>query len=76
MSRVRDRDRGGVAMTGRTRRSALRALVVAAGGLVLAGLAPALRRRGIDPDKVARRFGLKRVPLPGSDLRQPHDLAG
>lgn len=63
-------------MNGRTRRSALRVLVAAAGGLALAGLAPVLRRRGIDPEKVAYRFGLRRVPLPGGDLRRPHDLAG
>ena len=79
MSRMRDRDRGGLAMSsgpGRTRREALRAALGAAAVLALAGLAPALRRHGIDPERVARRFGLRRIPLREGDLRGPHDLAG
>ncbi len=78
MSRVRHVDRGGVAMSGRgrSRRDLLRAAVVAAGGLALLPLSGVLRRRGHDPREVARRFGLRVVPLPRSDPRAPHDLAG
>lgn len=80
MSRVRHGDRGGVEVTadrrGRTRRTLLRGLVVTAGGLALAPLTPWLRRRGHDPREVARRFGLRVVPLPSDDPRGPHDLAG
>jgi hypothetical protein len=80
MSRVRHGDRGGVAMNAdgsrRTRRELLRGLVVAAGGVALLPLVPLLRRRGHDPREVARRFGLRIVPLPVDDPRGLHDLAG
>ncbi len=80
MSEVRDRDRGGLAMNavrhGRTRRDTLRMFLVAAGGLALLPLSPVLRRRGTDPREVARRFGLRVVPLPPEELRGSHDLAG
>ncbi|MDP7112870.1 MAG: hypothetical protein QGH45_12950 [Myxococcota bacterium] len=61
---------------GHTRRTLVRGLVVAAGGLALLPLAGMLRRRGHDPREVARRFGLRVVPLPADDPRGPHDLAG
>lgn len=50
--------------------------VRAAGGLVLLTVTPMLRARGMDPEEVARRWGLRVVPHPGGDLRRPHDLAG
>ncbi len=61
---------------GRSRRHVLRRLVQAAAGAALVAAAPALRRRGIEPRAVARRFGLTVVAFDERDLRGPHDLAG
>ena len=77
---MRRGDRGSVAMSargrGRSRRRVLLGLAKAAAGVALLAVAPALRRRGIEPRDVARRWGLKVVTFDESNLRKPHDLAG
>ncbi len=60
----------------RGRREVLRLVLRGAGGAALLALTPALRLARRDPAAVARRFGLRVVPLPQDDLRRNHDLAG
>jgi len=63
-------------MRGRSRRAVLVGLAKAAAGAALVWAAPALRRRGIEPRDVARRWGLRVVAFDEAALRKPHDLAG